>query len=1001
MSRSVGQRRDNTFNERFRIRFVERLYDGAARWYENDWRQYVDNVQGDNGWCLNREPTPRRSIINAHNSTPLHTFPGTDEGCSTHYLATCVNPTCQWRQQGLFDHGTGNWCHQAPGRIDIRPGTDPDLVAALRSQLCALANGNLSAFRECERCGEPTPVFPIRPIQDKWIYIFKEEGDSLAPYVEIHSETQNTGRTYRRWRDGQFIEQDSIPFPGYVYLSPDPLAFTWRFFLSPVRLGPQALELLLNCDSNETNYHESREEVDAEEAGVSVMESLQPWVTTVHRRFSQTQLRQSLYEYVPLIDPFSWAVQITEFDYRPIVQAQQQLIRDSDEQAKHFISSTLAHVMGRRQTSNNPPEYETDAWDVADDTVEPPPTFSDSENIAQAWGDRYRQTLEYLTEETNKACNRLIFVLRYTLAHAIVELACQERNQTPGFLSYGLMHWNHILRDILLCREGLAFTAWLTSSDAAASSIPRTNVMQGVGLEENSDVATEVGNRIPMQIFGNMAPIVIRDAEDPVEEVATHMRRLNINVQVHTTSVGAKELWSGTSGLSEIPIALVNRELASIPVNSNLMSQHVRRLRLGQYSDGLQTFSNMRNVIEVLTLLKAICDYNKSGQRFDSSWENLTRARDIVGTPSKVISFLAKQSQTLSKAQFAGAVAEVTETLSSQGIRGLNSQQLQIYRASASLQAYRGIGIATRVLAGPMSLIIGGVELVIESGETVNAWRTGDMGVVAGNIIQIAAVTLTIVVAAAECVALATGAGAVAWAGPVGAIAALIMFLGAIVIYAFSKNDLELFAAHCWLGEHYGEGGWSTDTGKSWLAGQAWASLRYDREGSRQESRERWQRQRVALLRLLGSFKTWVGRSTYCGGYIFPGHIGDGGAFEFDVRIRPAGSDSSDQSQQESYHGKVWPHMAPESGGGDNHYVFLGQTPRSATITVWRGEGGIRKVTIELRPNMNSEFVDYDFDVRLDLNGGSESYLPVDPNYVDNSSTLPGIYSERSDSDID
>jgi len=66
------------------------------------------------------------------------------------------------------------------------------------------------------------------------------------------------------------------------------------------------------------------------------MSGLQPWAATVPRRFSRRQLKVP-FEYIPLIDPFSWNGSAVEADYMPILEAQRTLALDENRagQALH------------------------------------------------------------------------------------------------------------------------------------------------------------------------------------------------------------------------------------------------------------------------------------------------------------------------------------------------------------------------------------------------------------------------------------------------------------------------------------------------------------------------------------------------------------------------------------------------------------------------------------------------------------------------------------------
>ena len=456
---------------RFQIRFVERLYDGSPRWYNTSWRDHIRRVQRRGWHALDREPGVVAKIRQAHDSSRLYP-PERAE-----YVGTCINPDCNARVQGVFT--------QAVIRELIRRG--PQYHRARYAALSALARGVPDDLRDtCETCGQKAFLFPIETIRNKWIYILKEEGGSLQHYCEIFSETPTTGTIYTHLSGGRYTDRNSQPFQGYVNLLPNPTGFIWHFFLSPVRLGTNALSLLQRSITFEQNIIQARDNAHPSDAGVSIISQLQPWKTTVTRRFRTAP--QGRVEIIPLLDPFSWAAQVVDFEYLPVLAAITKLVRDSDEQSKAFIASLLQQAMGRRQVSDNPPRWENDQWDVVDDTIDVPGGFQGS-NIADAWTTRYRNTLEYLTEETNKACARLVFLLRFSLAHRIVEQGCQDWEQTEGFLSYGLVHWAHILREMPNCEEGRRFIAWLTGSGGSssdpmrpASRIPITNVINGTGV---------------------------------------------------------------------------------------------------------------------------------------------------------------------------------------------------------------------------------------------------------------------------------------------------------------------------------------------------------------------------------------------------------------------------------------------------------------------------------------------------------------------------------------
>ena len=77
MCRGVAQgEAGQSFDVGFKIRFLERMYDGAARWYDNDWRpRHLLRVPGRDGWRLGREPSVRNAMAYAHDRHSLITLP--------------------------------------------------------------------------------------------------------------------------------------------------------------------------------------------------------------------------------------------------------------------------------------------------------------------------------------------------------------------------------------------------------------------------------------------------------------------------------------------------------------------------------------------------------------------------------------------------------------------------------------------------------------------------------------------------------------------------------------------------------------------------------------------------------------------------------------------------------------------------------------------------------------------------------------------------------------
>lgn len=965
---------------RFRISFVERLYDGSPRWYASGWREYIRRVQRP--WHpLDREPGVISKIRQAHDSGSLYP---TDR---TEFVGTCVNPDCSARVQGLFTQ-------QVIQQLIMR---GPQYNNERYRALSALARGAADDLRDnCQTCGEKAFFYPVEVIRNKWIYILKEQGSNLEHYCEIHSETSDTGTIYTELDGGKYSGRHSSPFQGYVNLLPDPTAFTWHFFLSPVRLGADALSLLQRSPQLEQNIAQARDNANPADAGVPVIAQSQPWKTTVKRNFQSAPAGRV--ELIPLVDPFSWAAQSVDFDFLTILAAQLKIGSDPDEQSKAFIASVLQQAMGRRQVSDSPPRWEDDEWDVMDDTVDVPSGFSGT-NIAEAWTNRYRDTLEYLTEETNKACARIVFILRYSLAHRIVEQGCQDWGQEAGYLSFGLTHWAHLLREISGCNVGNYFIAWLTGPESGSSGddpmrpavrIPIRNVLNGNGIRDNSAVFQETGLGIITTVYAAIVPGVINRNQRPAELIVQQLGAINIQA----ASFQGKDLQSVRDFVLDVSSGLLDNYIERLPQGPAFSEVH-RRTVAQNWSERLTMFRRLSQFDAAITLLLSLDVYTKSGRTYETGYDRYARIRDQIQTPIKIADFLAKNTRDLLKAQMSGAESRIISTLERDGagaVAHLSAADYEIYLASRSVRAYQLLGTGVRVVAGPVGLLIGGVEMVSETMQTVDNWQAGDPGAAVGHGIQAVAGVLVIAVAGAECAALVTGAAVASWAGPVGWIAAGLMLIGALVISLWSKNDLELFARHSFLGPDYGEGDWDDETGKAWLTGHPWPWLRYDSSGRRgREASDRWQRQRLALLRMISSFKTWIGPGTFCGGYIFPTFLSNTSYLDVEIKVMRV----DETSPSETFRLKVWP--------AARDYIWVGHRPSRRSISFSPSDGDtVTSLTISAGPEtISGDRFDYDLRVRLDLDGSGQNYLPGSGAYVRNSTTLPGIYHDISSTDTD
>jgi hypothetical protein len=991
---AMARQEDNVLDTKFHLRFVERLYDGSPRWWHKGWSYFAEKVAGDKYDTLEREPGVKSLMYYAHDRKQYYNI-------KIPYLETCVNPVCPLRSWiTVSGYGSGHLSY-VRNEQDMKTGVPTvamreAALAAAEVGLENMAKGKWDALKDtCPQCSHKMPFFPVSLINDKWVYVLKESGQSLTPYLAVHLESPDSGFVYTSFKNGEFQSQGHA-FDGKLIIDKIETQ-TWHFFLSPMKLGKQALALLSKVPSEDPKYAKRRSAIDHTKWDVAVFPDLQPWSATVKRKFQPRQLKTP-WEYVALVDAFAWVAEIADFDYLPILGAQQKLIQDPEEQAKSFIASTLAQVIGKQQVQDNPPKWTEDQWDVTGETVEVPSGATGGANIAEAWVKRYQQTLSYLTQETNYACTRVWFPMRFSLAHRIVELACQENQDDAAFMTRGLVHWAHVLREMLACQAGEPFIVWLASNSEAADRIPQKNVLGGDGLALTSKLGRAVGVSLPVHVLMHLSPVIVAQNDSPGKVLQKHLEAIGVSA----TTFGIKDaLAIRDLAISIAPVA-IDAYLKSLP--EGLDGSTLRKLTIAtSMKDRVETFTQLKSVEEGLTLLMEVAEYGKKEERTDSEWERnaykdqpgiAAKVKEKIETPAKVAKFLGEQAHKLMKATVLSGEAqtEIVEKLEKEGLRkgfaNLTREQAELYAAGRSLACFRWVGIGLKVLAGPVGLVIGGCELVLQAGQMMDSFRAGDPGAAVSHGLQAAAAALIIVVAGAECVALFTGAATAAWAGPVGWIAAALLIIGGLVMMFCAKNDLQLYARHCFLGVDYGNGEYDL-TGKVWMGHWGWAELRYERGFV--DAADRFQRQRLALLRMISGFSTWIGPPTYAGGFIFPSFVPAGAYFDIEVDVMPVG----EKEPKQTFGLVVWPDRK-------EHY-WRGSSPGYGSKVSFDVVGSrVTGITVVAPPTkFDARKLDYNLRVRLMFDEKGKNGLPVTTKWLKNSTIGRYIYSQVSTSDAD
>ena len=150
--------------------------------------------------------------------------------------------------------------------------------------------------------------------------------------------------------------------------------------------------------------------------------------------------------------------------------------------------------------------------------------------------------------------------------------------------------------------------------------------------------------------------------------------------------------------------------------------------------------------------------------------------------------------------------------------------------------------------------------------------------------------------------------------------------------------------------------------------------------------------QRIALLRLLSKYTTYIGPGTFAGGKIYPAFLGRTSVFEVEVDVMPVDK----TSPKETYKACVWPKFRRSR--------WRGRQPGSGSfITIYPPKGervNSIEVTAKPRELPGSKF-DYTLRVRLDLDGGERWYLPGAGKFLENATTEPGTHRDKSTDDVE
>lgn len=957
----------NTHDTPFYLRFVERIYAGSPRWWSDEWRDHSSH-----GDLLDREQevTDLIRLAGDFENRKFKKYYNDD----TPFLVSCVNPNCPLRSWFLVEREDistpGHKAYKWVGDKDERNGG-----------LQAMATGNARYFsrNSCPRCSHKRAVFGFSEIKNKWVYVLRENGGSLIPHQEIEIWDGDTGGIIRHEFAGGHFGDKTQGFNGQLAL-PDIKNHTWHFFLSPVRLGSQALKLLQQAPSQDAQYAKKRDAAEPGKWEVAVFPELelQPWTTTVKRRFQAEQLKTPG-EFVPLVDAFSWVAQIAEFDFLPILAAQQKLVQNQNEEDKAFIASTLAQVIGQSRDKDNPERTSPDPWKVAEYTAPIPSRYGGpGKNIAEAWVDRYHAAMEFLTKETNNAYCRVFFPVRFSQGHRVVEMACQENTTDAEAFGLGLAQWAHILRDAMVCQAGRTFTAWAARNKEAAERIPQKNVLGGAGLGHGAKLAGEIGHGLPVHILAYLSPALIAGSANPAQDMSKYLKKLDIE----TKTIGLKHVVSATNLSLDLAKLVIGSYIKKLPAVLD-PDESRKALGLARWRDGIQSFGFLRDVYKAISLFADLDEWVKGGEKGEKTgWSRFKGVKKKIETSVSVAEYLTEKAHKLVKSgiksqkghasfdelKFETKLAEKMEAGES-----LSAFESEAISASRSLSALKVIGQMKKFLAGPVCFLIGACEMGIQLAEMTEAWESGDPLKAAASGVEALGNALIVEIAAIETVAWVFGIEALA-AGPVGWVAAALIFTGGIMGIFAEKNDLQSFTESCFLGNKF-------------------------------KKRADWQKNlpdphsprvaRFALLRLLTKFVTRTGMAALreeataqhglgqtgfmaggVGCIIFPTYVPAGAYFEVEIDWAPKGHEPS---KMQGYKARIWP-----MDGTDGDYLWLGQGPDDGTIDVVRNGSKVSRIQLRVKLKAGGP-VDFNCRIRLVYESSGKNALPAD-GWVENRS---------------
>lgn len=779
------------------IQIVEHVYDGSPRWRENVKKTYKLHTK-DRTSPIAREKDVRNSIDNAW-GRPFIGQKGKSAGekfsGGIWDLGTCINPDCDQRSQNVMKF-TIHHTHSAIYPI------------------------------KCQQCGKDMPLLHFKPIERKWIYVFSGKSKNMELAYEMFAETKddwlvlrkpNPSRSYLPIFEGKKRHKRVFKSGARLKVKKGE---TYHFFLSPVQLGKKSLKKLLAGDKNSSSSGKRVNESNGLNEQLDTNLIVRKFNDAPKQTLDPLGKKKNNPEIVAVIDPFAFVIEAKEWDFLPIVQALYNLQFDKNERAKKNIASILTALIG---------ELSEDKFDLIDEIHKHAKSINGSHN-AKSWLDAQKKCMDFLSRYVEEAALRLVEWLDSD-AHWIVELSIQEHSDNPEILALGITHYTSIIKDILANSVGQAYITRLESKEKVR--LPYKFILYPTAAEKNANnkVRKKYGD-LPAQLLALLMPVIINKSNDNnrAENIVKHLKDLGVDALV-TGNINPAPGF-GYKGFQIVKNSLLAIDEARIEkVGKSYLPERIHN----RIKPGLKVFTQFESHIEAtFNIFAGIKVYTQKAKPSDSPLDQAVRTKTKWEYPFQAAKYASDISK-LSLAIWANkkygieieklAMGSRTTYLdsSSDSIKALLRNKKNFVILSRNAKFYSWITRVSKYLIGPVALVFGGIDMLIQTRQTIVGWEDGNSGGAVGSAMLLSAAALGVTAAVVETLSLIgviSQASATSLLGPIGILAALIT-VGAMVVFAlFSKSDLELYASHCFLGNEYGEG----SSGPNWASGVRYKS---------------------------------------------------------------------------------------------------------------------------------------------------------------------------------